>query len=158
MINIEDVTPILSLNNLTFLNISNNKLEEIPNLNKLSNLETLYLTQNSIRDFSLLDSTKYKYINIKGQKISDISSNKITKLSYPPIFLNAKEKSNFMYSNSKFEFIGCEESDDGTGIVLDKDIQVANVRIKTGKLRDTVWTINIVNDDNCYSMEVYKIM
>ena len=145
--NIEDITPLLSLAKLTHLSLFDNKIEDISKLNRLTNLIYLNLNKNKITDFSSLDFDKYETIFINGQQISENVSSRTTSMNYPTLFLNAKNKNDDFYSEEGFEFTGCKENSNGTGITLDANIETAKVKIKSGIIAGTEWTISVVKSN-----------
>lgn len=112
---IKSITPLLSLTNLKYINVSNNKLLSISNLNRLENLEIAHFNNNRIKSLNFengLNNLREIYISnnflsnlsflekFKFEKIEtiDIHANKIKDLE--PI-KNYIEKLNI--NNSKWE-------------------------------------------------------
>ncbi len=80
---IYDLSPVLSLSNLEYLNISNNKIRNVPTLSKLKKLRILHLNNNEITN-----------VNIRSNCISleeiYLSNNQLTSVSFVKFLLVAK--------------------------------------------------------------------
>lgn len=112
---IKSLTPLLSLSNLNFINISNNKISSIKNLDRLRKLETIHLNNNKIKALHFdqgLNSLTEIYLSnnfltninfleryeFKSLKTIDIHANKIKDLE--PIKRNIEKLG---VSNSKWK-------------------------------------------------------
>ena len=64
---IVDLTPLSSLKNLTILNVAYNKITNLSPLAGLKNLVNLDVSHNMIGDFSMLDASQFKTLQISNQ-------------------------------------------------------------------------------------------
>lgn len=67
--NINDYSPINELKNLTIIDISNNDIKEIDFLGGLTNIHTVYASDNKILDFSPLSSSNVSWITAWNQNV-----------------------------------------------------------------------------------------
>ncbi len=73
--NIEDLSPISSIQSLTKLNASNNNITNITSLQTLMNLKTINLINNSIEDVSILSNmNNLEYLYLNNNKIKSLDS------------------------------------------------------------------------------------
>ncbi|HEY6144410.1 MAG TPA: COR domain-containing protein [Flavobacterium sp.] len=71
---IKSLTPLLSLSNLKYINVSNNKLLSISNLNRLENLEVAHLNNNRIKSINFNNGlNKLKEIYLSNNSLSNLS-------------------------------------------------------------------------------------
>ncbi|WP_139958572.1 COR domain-containing protein [Flavicella sediminum] len=70
-----DISPLMNLTKLEYINISNNLIYKIPNLSKLDNLKVLHLNNNDIHKV-------YKYLKISNLKEIYLSNNNLQSISF----------------------------------------------------------------------------
>ena len=70
-----DLSPIATLNSLTYLNVGGNQVADLRPLTNLTNLTGLSLWNNQVTDISPLSSlTSLTYLNLADNHVSDLSS------------------------------------------------------------------------------------
>ena len=124
-----NLEPVSDLANLLTLSLSNNGITSVSNLSKLK-LGSLYLDYNGISDISVINRENIKVLSIENNKVKiNIQG---TECDIPTIIQKAINDGN----TSDLELSGCSIS--GNKIKLDEGVKLAQVKINSGDLRDTV--------------------
>lgn len=140
---IKNISSLSKLTNITGLWLDENNITDISSLNNLNNLKSVSLMGNNIEDFSSLDFSKIQLAWLREQSISTEVSNNTNSVNYPKVFIDAKNESSRFYTEDEFEYTGCKENSNGTGVILDQNIKTAKVTIKSGEFLGSEWTITV---------------
>lgn len=72
---INDITGLTKLTKISIAHLNNNNISEVPKLKDLSNLKEIYLSNNNIKDINFLDDcVQIETIDLHSNKIIDLTS------------------------------------------------------------------------------------
>ena len=141
--NISSIGVVSQFENLATLTASSNNITNIDCLSSLQNLKTLYISNNQIASYHLADTSKYSTFNLLSQKLT--FSNKLEdgsyEVAYPDVILRSKDKDDKLYTPYGMKYVGCKETSDGKGILVDKTAKEVYVFVKGGNLGSTKFSI-----------------
>ena len=141
--NISSIGVVSQFENLATLSASSNNITNIDCLSSLQNLKTLYISNNQIASYHLADTSKYSTFNLLSQKLT--YSNKLEdgsyEVAYPDVILRSKDKDDKLYTPYGMKYVGCKETSDGKGILVDKTANEVYVLVKGGNLSSTKFSI-----------------
>ena len=141
--NISSIGVVSQFENLATLTASSNNITNIDCLSSLQNLKTLYISNNQIASYHLADTSKYSTFNLLSQKLT--YSNKLEdgsyEVAYPDVILRSKDKDDKLYTPYGMKYVGCKETSDGKGILVDKTAKEVYVFVKGGNLGSTKFSI-----------------
>ena len=149
------VVPELSCLELTYLDLSANKLTDIREISKLTQLEKLYLENytysgvetnryNEINDISVLENlSSITDVSVTGQKLT-MTGEAGSEVSLPNIFIQSQDAKSIGYTEDELILNNCTLNNDGTKVTLSTDSSLdATVKISGRILSNSTLTVNI---------------
>ena len=140
---ISDIEAVGTFFNLNTLNAEKNLIDNIDCLSSLQNLEEVYLGYNKIPGHSLTNSKNYLTLKMIYQTLTYDTklANENYYVEYPNILERAKDKNDQLYDSEGIKYVGCKESKDGKGILVDKTADEVYVSINSGNASGTKFSI-----------------
>lgn len=153
----EDINFIENLSNLKEIWLVGTNRKELPDLSKFPKLESLYITDNHIKDINNVKKlTDLTTINFNGNEIeTTINKNGIQEIKLPPILLDMKDEENILYTAEDYVLDGCKLSEDGKNIIVDTEkVKKASVKLKVERMEKKENKDFVVFGDVVYSIKI----
>lgn len=128
-----NIQAISNLENLSTVSLMNNEITDVSGLANLK-VNNLFLDRNGIADLSPIINDKIEKYSIENNNV--LVNVKGSEVEIPDILRNAINENNGV---NNLEFTGCSISNNK--FVFDEGIKLAQVKIKSGKLRDTIVSV-----------------
>ena len=141
-----NIQAISNLQNLTTVSLMNNEITDVSGLANLK-VNNLFLDRNGIADLSPIKNEKIEKYSIENNNV--LVNVKGTEVEIPDILKKAMESNG---GAQNLEFTGCSISNNK--FVFDEGIKLAQVKIKSGELRDTVVSVQDEDALNAPNLEV----
>ena len=134
---IEDVSPLSDLINLTFLRLGDNQVADVSPLSSLTKLKWLSLSNNKVADVSPLSSlTKLQKLNLLGNEIEEVSPlSSLTKLRWLNLGNNKVADVSALDGLTNLDWLGLldnpisqREVNEQVPTLIEKDVLISVVR------------------------------
>lgn len=140
---ISDISVVKNFTNLIELNADQNYINNVDCLTLLPDLKNLFFSYNKISGHNLLNDKNYTTfrLNYQDLKYDTKLSSENYYVEYPNIILRSKDVNDKLYSSDNIKYVGCKESNDKTGILVDKTADEVYITLNAGDAMGTKFSV-----------------
>ncbi len=120
-------------------------IDTLPNIEKLTKLQYLYLDQNYLEDISKIDNIKNLEVSATSNTIRrTINRNGKQSVTLPQIIKEVKNTNSKLYTSQDYILEGCTLSEDGSKIIIDTDkVESASITVVGGIAEKTTMEVTV---------------
>lgn len=120
-------------------------IDTLPNIEKLTKLQYLYLDQNYLEDISKIDNIKNLEVSATSNTIRrTINRNGKQSVTLPQIIKEVKNTNSKLYTNQDYILEGCTLSEDESKIIIDTDkVESASITVVGGIAEETTMEVTV---------------